>query len=1448
MSISKYYSLFSTGNLTKVKIKLQKRPTSDKAIIAVTTSEEERISVVSVKSEFGFTFVQTDKPIYTPNEKVRIRFMRLDEYLKPISDAVRLQIKLDTQKNVSFEVSEYVIPTFSIQLNSPKFIIPSTKFVNGSASAFYVYGKPVSGIITFKFGIKDAKTGKITFIGRTSVKSLINGTAKYHFSASEFLVFASFPALRNHRFVVEATVIEDATGKREKQVDDTCLFVEKPYIISFRSTYNDFKPFDETDVKFHITDASDTPVANILVLVEIKSHQYEANLTSDTNGEVSIRVKPRYGETKIEIGVSTKVADLSENEQTRSTHILNLHQSPLAYIIVQNKPNKIYSVGETYSSVIAIEGATYLFQKLQVLIVARGRIHEVKDLEEGKSFLLKIENYMKPSVRLIFSAFNNNYFIADSVKLSVSGNGCGLKMDYESGNRENKTIVNPGEKIKFVIDGAKDDQVAIRGIDEAVYALRKKDILTRAKVMRELNQMDPGCGVGGGLNPVDVILNAGLLVVGSETNEIGSHCAQTIRRREKRNAALLIRRFEGIAKNCCVLGMTEDNRRRSCQERLNILKSHMQDSKCHEAFEQCCKEATDPTARPVLDKSNANRKLLKKRSKTNYEVALPHSITTWSVDAISLSKNIGLCILETPLRIVSFKPIFIQVNLPFAVVKSEQVEMTVTVFNYDSRRLSVIVYMYGIENVCSEAEPGEKSERKKVALDPNSAKTVAFPLVPLKIGVFNIKVVSLSAFGSDVVIKKLNVIPQGLKVENDYTFQLDPKNSQSRRKRAVMTDKFRDEIDESRGIQKSQLNLTPNHLSPLIVPNSQECIISAIADRYGVTVRTALTDLNHLIRKPQGCGEQTILFMAPTLFTLKYLDSTNRLTGDQKYRAVKYISEGYQRELMFRKSDGSYSAFTSRPSSVWLTAFVMKIFCQAVPLLTTAIDPAVISSGTQWLLEKQLKDGSWQETTPVLHQKIMGGVNGQIPMTAFVSIALNECRKMKDTLGLQADFTLPLRKAEQFLISKQRDVIKLNNALIMALVAYSLTFSESSTLSLNMTDALKQVATIDDSRNFMFWRDTYDVETAGYALLAIINSGSRNSIDAQAVVNYLNTQRSFSGSFDSSQDTIVALEALAQYANLQFRLAESKVNLICNISTHSRRFKRSLQFRDENALVMQQFKADAVNEVMEFVTQGNGVGLISVKLRYNVLESPEKLCKFDIVVKVEEYRPTLVVNVDDNLTNFFDSFSPELIDALGIDKNTRTVNKHKKRSIYKRFISTLSRYFPYKTQTTTTSPLPATPSPPKSASGLVLTAKFESKFVNRERTHNTSTDSPDVKVINETDHHLNSEDNQSKFMLKLNICARYSGKSNSEMSIIDVGILSGYVPDKKDLEDIVKTKSSAVSKYEITSRSVIFYLDFVPFSRPVCIHFKIIREIVVSNIQAAIVKVYDYYQKGLFSI
>ena len=96
-------------------------------------------------------------------------------------------------------------------------------------------------------------------------------------------------------------------------------------------------------------------------------------------------------------------------------------------------------------------------------------------------------------------------------------------------------------------------------------------------------------------------------------------------------------------------------------------------------------------------------------------------------------------------------------------------------------------------------------------------------------------------------------------------------------------------------------------------------------------IAQTLQGLDGLLQMPFGCGEQNMILFAPDAFILKYLKGTNQLKPEIQAKAETLLITGYQRELTYRRADGSFSAFGDQDpeGSLFLTAFVLKAFAQA---------------------------------------------------------------------------------------------------------------------------------------------------------------------------------------------------------------------------------------------------------------------------------------------------------------------------------------------------------------------------------------------------------------------------------------------------------------------------------------------------------------------------------------
>ncbi|XP_008300942.1 complement C3-like [Stegastes partitus] len=90
--------------------------------------------------------------------------------------------------------------------------------------------------------------------------------------------------------------------------------------------------------------------------------------------------------------------------------------------------------------------------------------------------------------------------------------------------------------------------------------------------------------------------------------------------------------------------------------------------------------------------------------------------------------------------------------------------------------------------------------------------------------------------------------------------------------------------------------------------------------------------------------------------------------------------------------------------------------------------------------------------------------------------------------------------------------------------------------------------------------------------------------------------------------------------------------------------------------------------------------------------------------------------------------------------------------------------------------------------------------------------------------------------------------SDATMSILDIGLLTGYTVNTQDLDLLAKGRARTIAKYEMNKvlserGSLIIYLDKVSHTRPEEITFRIHQKLKVGVLQPAAVSVYEYYNQ-----
>lgn len=87
--------------------------------------------------------------------------------------------------------------------------------------------------------------------------------------------------------------------------------------------------------------------------------------------------------------------------------------------------------------------------------------------------------------------------------------------------------------------------------------------------------------------------------------------------------------------------------------------------------------------------------LFSPHGKTSKVMNVPHSITNWVLQAVSVSENSPMCVAPAS-NFIAFKKVFIQLDLPYSAIRMEQIEVRATIFNYATRRKRVMHLLFSL--------------------------------------------------------------------------------------------------------------------------------------------------------------------------------------------------------------------------------------------------------------------------------------------------------------------------------------------------------------------------------------------------------------------------------------------------------------------------------------------------------------------------------------------------------------------------------------------------------------------------------------------------------------------------------------------------------------------------------------------------------------------------------
>ncbi|XP_069052021.1 complement C3 [Lepisosteus oculatus] len=1167
---------------------------------------------------------------------------KLPEILSTGTWKVVTKFESTPQKNFTadFEVKEYVLPNFEVKLEPHQlFFYIDDEELTVSVTARYLYGKDVVGSAYVVFGVVLDNDEKRSFPDSLQRIEITAGKGTATLKRQHILkIYKEMKEILKKSIYVSATVLT-STGSDIVEAERRGIqIVQSPYAIHFTKTPKYFKPGMPFDVMVLVTNPDGTPASNIDV--EISP---EISGRTQQQGTTKMTVNTRGDATRLPITVKTKAPNLTPDRQaTGSMEALpyrtQLNSKNYLHIGIQAaelEPGTNLQVNLNLGNDAGVQDQIKYFS---YQIVNKGQIMTAGKQARlpGQSLVtlsLRIEKEMIPSFRFVAYYYLRKggqiEVVADSVWVDVKDTCMGTLRVTPTTDRDRR-VYEPRRPFSLTLIGDPGAKVGLVAVDKGVYVLNNKNRLSQSKIWDIVEKNDIGCTAGSGSDNMNVFNDAGLMFKSSSGSETKPRTDPTCPEPPKRRRRSLVlgdiitslgNNFSGPLQKCCRDGMAENIMDYTCEKRTQFI---IEGKECIDAFLHCCKEIAKrhkerqremlALARSEEDDDYISDDEIVSRTefpeswlwqietlptapkdkdglvKKDIQSFLKDSITTWEITAISLSPLKGICVADV-YEITVLKNFFIDLKLPYSVVRNEQVEIKAVVYNYEDMPIKVRVELMENEQVCSAASQKRKY-RVEVNIDPLSSRAVPFVIIPMEKGELEIEV-KASVFGVavyDGVKKKLRVVAEGVQTKKTIkTIELNP--------------------SVHGGVQSEKVDKI---VLPSLVPKTEpQTFISVTGEILTETIESAISGepLGSLITQPSGCGEQNMIYMTSPVIATHYLDSTQqweKVGLERRAEAINYINKGYTQQLAYRHPDDSYAAWLSRPSSTWLTAYVAKIFGLAYSLIS--VDDRVLCGAIKWLiLNKQQPDGIFKEDAPVIHGEMVGDVRGKdadASLTAFVVIAMQESREI---CGQQIQsMEGSINKAVQFL---QRRIRSLTNPYAVAMTSYALALNKQNTI-----ETLMKFASADKSHWPVPGSHLFSLEASSYALLALLKY--KEFDQAGAIVRWLTEQRFYGGGYGSTQATIMVFQAVAEY-RIQVPLFKD-IDLDVEISLAGRSKPTKWKIVNSNAYVAKSERA-RLDQNFTLVARGKGQGTMSVMTLYNALPDEKKTpCKtFDLDVKIE---------------------------------------------------------------------------------------------------------------------------------------------------------------------------------------------------------------------------------------
>jgi len=339
---------------------------------------------------------------------------------------------------------------------------------------------------------------------------------------------------------------------------------------------------------------------------------------------------------------------------------------------------------------------------------------------------------------------------------------------------------------------------------------------------------------------------------------------------------------------------------------------------------------------------------------TNF--TLGDSVTTWKLAAIASTLDGRVAEAEGELR--TFQPFFLDFNPPQVLTEGDQIDLPVTVRNYQERGLETTVTLQA-----NDALSIQGPSTKRTLIPANGSVNVSFAITAAKSKEKAAqRIVARAAHNQDALEKSTRVHPDGQGITQTFG------------------DLLAGHVDFS-------INIPPN-----AIPSASRGELRLYPNIASVLLESAQSIMN----APHGCAEQTISAGYANLLAWRFATSAGAVTPKMESAARTNLQLAIEGLARFRDARGGVTYWGTGNPDIAVTAYAVSFLMEASAVVP--VDRDDITAMITWLDNQQGPDGQWRtryrdtETAENQDQLLTGLVVRSLALAKKGGIAVNSSR------------------------------------------------------------------------------------------------------------------------------------------------------------------------------------------------------------------------------------------------------------------------------------------------------------------------------------------------------------------------------------------------------------------------------------------------------------------------